>query len=132
MLASLSRGDTVGEREDALGDAQVGLIHKAGASQRVEHIRRVVANRGDDPANVLDALRGSGFVDEADLRIAEGIFALTDRVTRARPRQHQQLPGGADALPALSPEPPAQLIARLIGRGATQTNCDDLAGFFSN
>ncbi|HUY76078.1 MAG TPA: hypothetical protein VMV29_04865 [Ktedonobacterales bacterium] len=40
-----------------------------------------VANRGGDPASVLDALRTSGFVDEADLRIAEGIFALTDRVT---------------------------------------------------
>ncbi len=40
-----------------------------------------VANRTGDPATVLDALRTSGFVDEADLRIAEGIFALTDRVT---------------------------------------------------
>ena len=40
-----------------------------------------VPNRGGDPASVLDALRRSGFVDEADLRIAEGIFALTDRVT---------------------------------------------------
>jgi hypothetical protein len=40
-----------------------------------------VANRTGDPASVLDALRTSGFVDEADLRIAEGIFALTDRVT---------------------------------------------------
>jgi len=40
-----------------------------------------VQQRGDDPASMLDALRRSGFVDEADLRIAEGIFALTDRVT---------------------------------------------------
>ena len=40
-----------------------------------------VPNRGGDPASVLDALRRSGFVDESDLRIAEGIFALTDRVT---------------------------------------------------
>lgn len=38
---------------------------------------------GSDPSTVLDALRQSGFVDEADLRIAEGILALTDRVTRA-------------------------------------------------
>lgn len=38
---------------------------------------------GSDPSAVLDALRQSGFVDEADLRIAEGILALTDRVTRA-------------------------------------------------
>jgi len=35
---------------------------------------------GKDPATVLDFLRGSGFVDEADLRIAESILALTDRV----------------------------------------------------
>ncbi len=34
-----------------------------------------------DPSGVLDALRRSGHVDEADLRIAEGILALTDRVT---------------------------------------------------
>jgi hypothetical protein len=39
--------------------------------------------RSDDPAGVLDVLRRSGFVDEADLRIAEGILALTDRVTAA-------------------------------------------------
>ncbi|HEY7339615.1 MAG TPA: hypothetical protein VH591_01930 [Ktedonobacterales bacterium] len=38
---------------------------------------------GSDPSAVLDALRQSGFVDEADLRIAEGILALTDRVTRS-------------------------------------------------
>lgn len=38
---------------------------------------------GHDPSTVLDALRQSGFVDEADLRIAEGILALTDRVTRS-------------------------------------------------
>lgn len=37
--------------------------------------------QGNDPATVLDELRRSGFVDEADLRIAEGVFALTDRVT---------------------------------------------------
>lgn len=35
---------------------------------------------GDDPYAVLDALRRSGFVDEADLRLAEGILALSDRV----------------------------------------------------
>lgn len=38
---------------------------------------------GSDPSTVLDTLRQSGFVDEADLRIAEGILALTDRVTHA-------------------------------------------------
>jgi len=40
-----------------------------------------VQARADDPFAVLDALRRSAFVDEADLRIAEGILALTDRVT---------------------------------------------------
>ena len=50
------------------------------------YIRRAARNYGlpqqsGDPATVLDVLRRSGFVDEADLRIAESIFALTDRVT---------------------------------------------------
>lgn len=40
-----------------------------------------VPHQGGDPATVLDELRRSGFVDEADLRIAESVFALTDRVT---------------------------------------------------
>jgi hypothetical protein len=40
-----------------------------------------VQSRNDDPYALLDALRRSGFVDEADLRIAEGILALADRVT---------------------------------------------------
>ncbi|HZC07042.1 MAG TPA: hypothetical protein VE338_15515 [Ktedonobacterales bacterium] len=40
-----------------------------------------VPHQANDPATVLDELRRSGFVDESDLRIAEGIFALTDRVT---------------------------------------------------
>jgi hypothetical protein len=35
---------------------------------------------GTDPASALDALRRSGHVDEADLRIAESILALSDRV----------------------------------------------------
>lgn len=50
------------------------------------YIRRAIRSYGvrgasDDPFSMLDALRRSGFVDEADLRIAEGILALTDRVT---------------------------------------------------
>lgn len=36
---------------------------------------------GGDPSSVLDVLRRSGFVDGSDLRIAEGVLALTDRVT---------------------------------------------------
>ncbi len=42
-----------------------------------------VQTRNDDPFALLDALRRSGFVDESDLRIAEGILALADRVTSA-------------------------------------------------
>jgi len=41
-----------------------------------------VDDKSGDPSGVLDVLRRSRFVDEADLRIAEGILALTDRVTR--------------------------------------------------
>jgi hypothetical protein len=40
-----------------------------------------IAGQSADPSGVLDALRRAGFVDESDLRIAEGILALTDRVT---------------------------------------------------
>lgn len=39
-----------------------------------------VRARGDDAFSHLDALRRSGFVDEADLRLAEGILAVTDKV----------------------------------------------------
>lgn len=50
------------------------------------YVRRAARSYGvptesGDPSGVLDSLRRSGFVDEADLRIAEGILALTDRVT---------------------------------------------------
>lgn len=50
------------------------------------YVRRAAHSYGvhtasGDPSGVIDALRRSGFVDEADLRIAEGILALTDRVT---------------------------------------------------
>ena len=40
-----------------------------------------IQTRSDDPSGVIDALRRSRFVDEADLRLAEGILAVTDRVT---------------------------------------------------
>lgn len=50
------------------------------------YVRRAIRSYGiqqanDDPYALLDALRRSGFVDESDLRIAEGILALADRVT---------------------------------------------------
>lgn len=38
-------------------------------------------NKEGDPARIIDALRDSRMVDGADLRIVEGILALTDRVT---------------------------------------------------
>lgn len=49
-----------------------------------------VPYRGGDPASVLDALRQSGMVDESDLRIAEGIFALTDKVTASGSASDQE------------------------------------------
>jgi len=33
-----------------------------------------------DPTHVIEALRGSNLVDESDLRMAEGVLALADRV----------------------------------------------------
>jgi hypothetical protein len=50
--------------------------------RRATHSYGVLAESGE-PFGVLDSLRRSGFVDESDLRIAEGIFALTDKVTAA-------------------------------------------------
>ena len=50
------------------------------------YIRRAARSYGvqtesDDPFGILDALRRSGFVDESDLQMAEGIFAITDKIT---------------------------------------------------
>jgi hypothetical protein len=50
------------------------------------YIRRAARSYGvqaesGDPFGILDSLRRSGFVDESDLQIAEGIFAITDKVT---------------------------------------------------
>lgn len=50
------------------------------------YVRRAARSYGvqtssGDPSGVIDALRRSKFVDEADLRIAEGILAITDHVT---------------------------------------------------
>ncbi|HKB49031.1 MAG TPA: hypothetical protein VKC57_15105, partial [Ktedonobacterales bacterium] len=68
---------------DAHGDR---LIFFQLRYQLEAYIRRAarsygVQARSDDPSGVLDALRRSGFVEEADLRLAEGILAVTDRVT---------------------------------------------------
>jgi hypothetical protein len=46
-----------------------------------------------DPAHVIEALRGSNLVDESDLRIAEGVLALADRVVsegRASLQEYRQ------------------------------------------
>jgi hypothetical protein len=71
--------------EDARGDK---LIFWQLRYQLEAYIRRAIRSYGvqadsGDPFGVLDAIRRSGFVDESDLRIAEGIFALTDKVTAA-------------------------------------------------
>jgi hypothetical protein len=71
--------------EDARSDK---LIFWQLRYQLEAYIRRATRSYGvqadsGDPFGVLDVLRRSGFVDESDLRIAEGIFALTDKVTAA-------------------------------------------------
>lgn len=73
------------------GDARSDSLIFAQLRYQLEaYVRRAARSYGlpqrdGDPARVLDALRRSGMVDEADLRIVEGILALTDRV-RAQAR----------------------------------------------
>jgi hypothetical protein len=68
---------------DARGDQLIfwQLRYQLEAYVRLAARSYGLPGHGGDPASVLDELRLSGFVDEADLRIAEGVFALTDRVT---------------------------------------------------
>ncbi len=71
------------KKEDARGDL---LIFFQLRYQLEAYIRRGarsygIESRSDDPSGVIDALRRSGFVDESDLQLAEGILAVTDRVT---------------------------------------------------
>jgi len=71
--------ESVGTRSDKLIFWQLRYQLEA-------YVRRAARSYGvhtssGDPSGVIDALRQSGFVDEADLRIAEGILASTDRVT---------------------------------------------------
>ncbi len=78
-LPAVSRGQPSGSGDDLHVFAQ--LRHQIEA-----YIRRAVRGYGlpereGDPARALDALRSSNLVDEANLRVAEGILALTDRVT---------------------------------------------------
>jgi len=78
-----SRNTSATTSDDARNDQ---LIFWQLRYQLEAYVRRAARNygaphSGADPATVLDELRRSGFVDEADLRIAESVFALTDRVT---------------------------------------------------
>lgn len=68
---------------DARGDQLIfwQLRYQLEAYVRLAARSYGLPGHGGDPSSVLDELRSSGFVDEADLRIAEGVFALTDRVT---------------------------------------------------
>jgi hypothetical protein len=76
--APVSAPPSGGSRQDEMIFAQLRYQVEA-------YVRRAARNYGlatreGDPAHVMDALRRSGLVDEADLRVAEGILALTDRV----------------------------------------------------
>lgn len=57
------------------------LRHQLDAYIRLAARSYGVRARGSDPASAIDALRRSGHVDEADLRIAESILAISDRVS---------------------------------------------------
>jgi hypothetical protein len=79
MAQARSTGEIASTRSDKLIFWQLRYQLEA-------YVRRASRSYGvhtssGDPSGVIDALRRSGFVDEADLRIAEGILALTDRVT---------------------------------------------------
>lgn len=56
------------------------LRHQVDAYIRLAARSYGVRVQGSDPASALDALRRSGNVDGADLRLAEGILAIADRV----------------------------------------------------
>jgi hypothetical protein len=78
-LPVVSRGQPAGSGDDLHVFSQLRYQLEA-------YIRRAVRgyglpDRGGDPARALDDLRASGLVDEANLRLVEGILALTDRVT---------------------------------------------------
>jgi len=77
-LPAVSRGQPSSSGDDLHVFAQL-------RNQIEAYIRRAVhgyglPERGGDPARALDELRSSNLVDEANLRVAEGILALTDRV----------------------------------------------------
>ncbi len=69
-------------QSEAQGDQLIFLQLRYQLEAYVRRAARTYGLRAQsaDPSGILDTLRHSGFVDEADLRIAEGILALTDRV----------------------------------------------------
>lgn len=80
VVSSTTPATASGSKQDEMIFAQLRYQVEA-------YVRRAArsygfAGREADPAGVMDGLRRSGLVDEADLRIAEGILALADRVAR--------------------------------------------------
>jgi hypothetical protein len=68
------------------GDAQTDMQLFYQLRFQIEgYVRKAARSYGlpdlpGDPAHVIEALRGSNLVDESDLRMAEGVLALSDRV----------------------------------------------------
>ncbi len=68
------------------GDAQTDMQLFYQLRFQIEgYVRKAARSYGlpdlpGDPARVIEALRGSNLVDESDLRMAEGVLALADRV----------------------------------------------------
>jgi hypothetical protein len=86
-LSATLTGATAAHERAASGQSDVQLFFQL-RFQIETYVRRAARNYGlpdlaGDPAHAIEALRGSNMVDESDLRIAEGIFALTDRVIAA-------------------------------------------------
>jgi hypothetical protein len=80
-------GATAASARAASAQTDVQLFYQL-RFQIETYVRRAARSYGlpdpvGDPAHVIEALRGSNLVDESDLRIAEGIFALSDRVIAA-------------------------------------------------
>jgi hypothetical protein len=93
-----AQGVTTGTRADA-GDAQTDMQVFYQLRFQIEgYVRQAARSYGlpnlpGDPAHVIEALRGSNLVDESDLRIAEGVLALSDRVIaegRASVQEYRQ------------------------------------------
>jgi hypothetical protein len=90
QTAAIPRATNVGDRSagapPGAGDAQTDMQVFYQLRFQIEgYVRKAARSYGlpnvpGDPAHVIEALRASNLVDESDLRMAEGILALTDRV----------------------------------------------------